>query len=107
MSFVHTLLILHKMLPFARQTPIYAALYALRAAKSQLGPGAAAPASPAEVYRRGVRLAVRQGGCCASRASFTGALVAGHFGWPECAPAEWTEKCRAFPEWESLVEALQ
>lgn len=53
-----------------------------------------APANAAEAYVWGVRLAVREGGCCASRAAFVGACLGAAAG-AQALPASWVDACGA------------
>ena len=55
------------------------------------------------IYKQAIRAALREGGCCASRAGFTGACLGAIWG-PECVPEEWK---REVSGWERCVEMAE
>lgn len=61
----------------------------------------------AAAYQDAVRLAIREGGCCASRAGLVGALAGAALdGGPEALPAEWTAQALGWEEEAAAAEAL-
>lgn len=86
-------------LPNSMQTPVHAALHHSPTDGSDDGP----PAS--SVFLAAVRAAVREGGCCASRAGFVGALLGAAMG-PEAVPEEWSRQVQGWEGVEDETEAL-
>eukprot|EP00955_Chlamydomonas_euryale_P065203 359175-Chlamydomonas_euryale.AAC.6 len=58
-----------------------------------------------QLYMSGVRLAIREGGCCASRATFVGAALAAWLG-AAAVPPEWLLRVQAGVELERCVDEL-
>lgn len=79
-------------MPNSLQSPLFAAVYSVR----QGG-------SAEEIFKRGVQLAVREGGCCASRASITGAVLGAYVGAKKL-PADWKALAGNWAEYERLAE---
>lgn len=87
-------------LPNSMQTPVHAALHHSPTGGSDDGP----PAS-SSVFLAAVRAAVREGGCCASRAGFVGALLGAAMGH-EAVPEEWSRQVQGWEGVEHETEAL-
>lgn len=81
-------------MPNSLQTPLFAAVVAHRAG-----------GAPEEIFKRGVRAAVREGGCCASRASVTGAVLGALVG-AAALPSDWKALVGAerWAHYEQLAE---
>ena len=56
-------------------------------------------------FMLGVRLALREGGCCASRAAYVGACLGAWLG-PEAVPEHWLQRCLLRKELEGGAEAV-
>ncbi len=61
--------------------------------------------SPGRWFKAGVRLAVREGGCCASRAAYVGACLGGLLG-PEAVADDWLERFSMQAEVREWAEAI-
>lgn len=98
-------------LPISFQTPLHAALlYSLRAKGGAAGAvGAMTAAERQRVYRSAVRAALREGGCCASRATYVGACLGAWLagsGKLDFLPPEWVPKVTGFERTREMAEAL-
>ena len=56
-------------------------------------------------FTLGVRLALREGGCCASRAAYVGACLGAWLG-PEAVPEHWLQQCLLMEELVGGAEAV-
>lgn len=57
------------------------------------------------LFKRTIRAAIREGGCCASRAGWVGACLGGWLGL-ECVPVEWRKEVNGFDQIRKEVEEI-
>ncbi len=57
-------------------------------------------------FAQGIRAAIREGGCCASRASYAGALLGALGGEEGGVPAAWRARCTELPRIVEAVDAI-
>lgn len=98
-------------LPNSFQTPLHAALLYSLPAKGGAAEavGAMTAAERQRVYQSAVRAALREGGCCASRATYVGACLGAWLagsGELDFLPPEWVVKVTGFERTRELAEAL-
>mmetsp|Transcript_31082 Transcript_31082/g.80970 ORF Transcript_31082/g.80970 Transcript_31082/m.80970 type:complete len:576 (+) Transcript_31082:133-1860(+) len=98
-------------MPNALQTPLLIALHLEHRLRDHLGLSLAAwdtsaATSIGYLYAEGVRLAISEGGCCASRAAFVGALLGASSGVKDGSviPRGWEEKYR---QYDAVLEHAQ
>lgn len=100
-------------MPAALQTPLQVVLHVEHlAATGALPPVAADHGSSASgdtgnlgLYVLGVRLAIREGGCCASRAAYVGACLGALEGL-DAVPTSWRSRCADFDGVLADAEAI-
>ncbi|KAF5831978.1 ADP-ribosylation/Crystallin J1 [Dunaliella salina] len=89
-------------MPNALQTPLHIALHLEHRLREHLALSpaawdASAAASLGHLYAAGVRLAISEGGCCASRAAYLGALLGASVGNKDgVIPRDWAVKYRQY-----------
>jgi len=114
-------------LPNSLQTALHAALFythgvSFSTKSSSLPPSLPSSLAPAAVtaqqqqqqqqreekqqlFKRAIRAAIREGGCCASRAGWVGACLGGWMGI-ECVPEEWRREVSGFDRIKEEVEEI-
>ena len=58
-----------------------------------------------QLFKRAIRAAIREGGCCASRAGWVGACLGGWMG-VECLPDEWRREVSRFDEIKKQIKDI-